>query len=92
MGKISNVYYNEVDPKKFNVKDAADLYFYQGFLDTSKDIAEKYCRLEESQMQVRSSILGAAIRSGEIPKIPDVHTATIGVSSLKNSVVLIVNC
>lgn len=91
MSKISKVYYGEINPKLFSADDALDLYFYSGFIGSSDSITEKYCKSEEAQMHARSVLLGDLIKRGELPNMPDVSSAIIGVSSLKNTAIIFAN-
>ena len=88
MGKISKVFYKEIDPELCNVNDAAKYHYLFNLIKYHEVFQDEYIKYEESQIHLRNTLIGDAVRSGEIsnPKLP---STIFGISSVKNKAVII---
>ena len=89
MGKISKVFYTEIEPEICNSEDAAKWNYYFNLVKYDKTFWDEYEKYEAEQIKVRNKIIGDAIRSGEIGGTPKIYTTIFGISSKKNKAVLI---
>lgn len=90
MGKITEVFYTEIDPQVCSTQDASRYHYLFNLLKYHEMFQEEYEKYERNQISLRNSIIGNAIRSGEIPKNPKVHSTIFGISALKNKAILII--
>lgn len=92
MGKIGDVYYEEISDQLMSVDKAADFYYLYNLMNLSEDLREEYEKYEQHQLSLRNTILGRAYNNNEgrkIPRHPKMGSSILGVSSMKNRVVLI---
>jgi hypothetical protein len=83
------VYYTEIDKSKCDPQRIGEYYFYQNLLGTTPELDDQYMECEEEQFKLRSSIIGEAVKSGEIEH-PKFSSAIFGLSSLKNTAIIAV--
>ena len=88
MGKISEVFYKEIDPQLCDVNEAAKYHYHFNFLKYHKMFQDQYEIYEEKQIKLRNKIIGDAIHDHEINK-PKLTSTIFGISSLKDKAVLI---
>lgn len=89
MGKITTVYYKEVNPQECSTALASEFYFHYNLMGEHPSLAQDYEEYELSQMHTRNKIIGDALKHGEIPSHPIMNSTIFGVSSVKNKTVLI---
>lgn len=89
MSKISNVYYTEIDVEKRNPKKASEYYFYLNLLGQTDELDNEYLRIEADQSTFRSKLIGSALQAKEIPSTPIMSSVIYGISSMKNSLVIV---
>lgn len=89
MGKISNVYYDEISSNECSILDAGEFYYHYNVIGIDPLFIPGYEEYEERQISLRNRIIGKAIENGEVNKHPKMHTTVFGVSSLKNKAVIL---
>ena len=89
MGKITNVFYTEINPEVCSVQDAARYHYLFNLLKYHKIFQDEYERYEEDQIKLRNTLIGNAIKSGEINSHPKLMSTIFGISAQKNKAVLI---
>ena len=87
MGKITDVYYTEVDRKK---EEAGEYYFYHNLLSVDPFFHQKYEELERQQIDLRNMLIRKAIVNRVIPEHTMHNNAILGISPLRNRTVLII--
>jgi hypothetical protein len=87
MGKISKVFYQEIDPKVCSTSQAGEYYCHSNLLGIHDQLNDDYENYEYQQLQLRNNVIGEAMNNG----IKDIklNSAMIAVSSMKNKVVLL---
>jgi len=88
MGKITEVFYKEIDPNVCSMEDAAKYHYHFNLLKYHEMFQKEYEQYEEEQIKLRNTLIGNAIKSGEIIN-PKVFTTIFGISAHKNKAVLI---
>lgn len=89
MGKITKVFYKEIDPSVCSPKSAARYHYHFNLLRLHESFQKEYEKYEEEQIYLRNTILHDAIVSKEITSYPKVTSTIFGISSHKNKAVLI---
>lgn len=89
MGKISEIYYEEIDPKICTTIEAAEFYYLFNMLDIDEDIHKEYEDHEIKQLEIRNKLIGDAIRKNKLPRNPKLNTSILGISSLRDQVILL---
>lgn len=91
MSIIKPIFYQKVscDPK--DLQRASDFYFYSNLLGYSPEIDEKYLQHELHSIKTCNEIVGDAIRNQECPASVNVPSATIGISSIQKSTIVMVD-
>lgn len=89
MGKISKVFYTEINPETCSVNDAAKYHYLSNLLKYDESIQNEYEKYEEDQIKLRNTLIGNAIKSGEIDGQPKVLSTIFGISAHKNRAILI---
>ena len=89
MSKISEVYYEEISKEECTPIEAAEFYYLFNLIDADKTFYEEYENHEMKQLKLRNRLLGNAVKNNTIPKPPKMDTALLGISSLKNQMILI---
>lgn len=89
MSKISEVFYKEIDAKKCSIEEAGTFYYYFNLLNIDERFHEGYENYELGQIKLRNEIIADAIKDGELPKFPSMNSIILGISSMKNKVILI---
>lgn len=90
MGKISNVYLAVVDPNDCSVEKAGEYYYLYNLLGTHEMFEDEYEMHEAEQLKLKNQIIKAAIDSGELPSRPNLNTTMLGISSIHDREVLVV--
>lgn len=88
MSRISEVFYSEIDTLK--QEEVADFYYHYNLIGESDVFHKTYIDYEEKNISVKNKILGDAYKTGKIPKHPKMNKSLIGISTLKNKPVIIV--
>lgn len=88
MGRISKVFYKEIDPDICSPYEAAKYHFHFNLLKYHEIFQNQYEEYEREQISLRNNIIGNAIKSGEISN-PKIFTTIFGISSEKNKAILI---
>lgn len=88
MGKITEVFYEAIDPNVCSTQDASKYHYLFNLLKYHEMFQEEYEKYESNQIHLRNSIIGNAIKSGKISN-PKVHSTIFGISALKKRAVLI---
>ena len=88
MGKISKVFYKEIDPNVCSTNEAAKYHYLSNLINLHEIFQDEYLQYEENQIHLRNSLIGDAIKSGEISN-PKVYSTIFGISAHKNKAVLI---
>lgn len=88
MGKITEVYYEEIDPTICSIEEASDFYYYYNLIGLREPFQSDYEKYEESQIKTKHRVIAEAISRGEVIH-PKMNNSIFGVSVLKNSTVLI---
>jgi len=89
MGKITSVYYQEIDPKIVDIQTAGEFYYNHNLLDVHEMFHDDYERSEIEQLNLRNILLGEAIKCEDIQGNVKVDSSILAISSLKNKVVLV---
>ncbi len=92
MGKISEVFYKEIDPKICDEKEASSFYYHYNLLGLNEKIDEEYEQYEMKQMEIKNKIIGDCLKQGEFPRYPNISSTIFGISSMKNRTILIMEC
>lgn len=90
MGRISKVFYTEVDPRACTVEKAGEYFFLQNMLGINPVFNEEYEKYETDQINLRNRIIGYAMETGELKSYPKMNTMIFNVSSIKNNPVICV--
>lgn len=89
MGKITDVYYEEIDRDKCSMMDAGEFYYHYNFMSLDPMFVPDYESYEMKQVAIRNRIIGDAIQQGELLRHPKINSTIFGVSALKNKAVLV---
>lgn len=89
MGKISKVLYKEIDPKKYDVDDVGEFYFHHNLIGLSDDSTADYENYQMKQHQMKQQLIR---EMDENEKIKARHPTTIGISTMKNRAILLIDC
>ena len=89
MGRISNVFYKEIDNDVCSMEEAANYHYLFNLLKYHEMFQNEYEHYEEFQIKLRNTLIGDAIKSGEIKSHPNVPSTIFGISALKNKAILI---
>ena len=89
MGKISKVFYQEIETTECTVQGAGEFYFHFNLISSSDVFHKDYERFEQAQIDLKNKILGDIINSNEFRERPKVSSSVLTISSLKNKVILI---
>ena len=90
MGKISNVYYEEISSDKMTNEEAGEFYFLYNLIGLDSNSDKEYERFEKHQMEVKNEIIKEAMSSGDLLKHPKMNSVIMALSSYKEKPVLIV--
>lgn len=90
MGKICEVYYKEIDPNICDPVETGEFYFFYNLLGVDDRFQEGYEQHEIKQLSIRNRVLRNTMDAHEIPRHPKVNTTIFGLSSLKDSAILVV--
>lgn len=90
MGKISEVFYEVIDSTSYTLNNAAEFYYHYNLLNVDPKLSEDYEKYELNQLSVRNNIIGNAFNRGEITRHPKTDTSILGISTLKNKPILVV--
>lgn len=88
MGKISEVYYEELTPDEYDAEEAAHFYFYYNLLGVHDMFTKGYEEHELKYAEIRNKIIKRAMDSGRIPRHPKMSTAIFGKSIERNRSIL----
>lgn len=88
MGKISQVYFEQLDPNVCSAMKASEYHFYANTIGLHPKIDEAYEKYETEQMRIRNKVIGSAVRDGIIPRLK-MDTTIYGVSSLRDRAIVI---
>lgn len=89
MGKITEVFYAEIDPELCSATEAAKYHYHFNLLKYHKMFQDEYEKYENDHIKLRNTLIGNAIKSGEIQSNPKVYTTIFGISAQKDRAVLI---
>ncbi|MCM1215391.1 MAG: hypothetical protein NC548_12835 [Lachnospiraceae bacterium] len=89
MGKISKVFYKEIEPEVCTMEEAGEYYYHLNLLKTHKMFQDSYERYEQKQIELRNRTIALALKNGELQKYPMMNTTVFGVSTLKKAPVVI---
>lgn len=90
MGKISEIFYEVIDSASYSLTEAAEFYYHYNLLNVDPKLSEDYEKYELTQLNRRNNIIGDAINRGEIKRHPKTDTSILGISTLKNKPILLV--
>lgn len=88
MGRISNVYYDEIDRDTYSMMTAGEFYYHYNLMGVHPMFIPEYEAYELSQITMRNKIIGDAMDRGDLVKHPKMNTTIFGVSSIKNKAVI----
>lgn len=89
MGRISNVFYEEIDCDKCSIMTAGEFYYHYNLMGVHPMFVPEYEDYELSQITTRNKIIGDAMTRGDLRKHPKMNTTIFGVSSIKNKAVIV---
>jgi hypothetical protein len=89
MGKISEIYYEEVDPAIIDPEFTGEYYYYFNLAKVSDELQEEFIMYEDNQTILKNKIFGLAKKRNDISYSSKLCNAMFAISSLKNKVVLI---
>lgn len=89
MGKISKVFYQEVDPNICSIKEAAEFYYHFNLMGAHEMFLADYEKYEISQAALKNKTIADAIKNNS--ERPLVNSSVIAISSLRDKVVIIAN-
>ena len=89
MGKISKVFYKEIDPNICSPIEAAKYHYHSNLIKYHEVFQNEYEIYEENHIKMRNTMIGNAISDGEIIGYPKITSTIFGISSKKNRAVLI---
>ena len=90
MSEISEVHYQEIDTNICNINEAGEFYFLHNLLDTTNMFHKDYETYESKQLQLKKEIIGQLRIDNKISDSSNINSSILGISSLKNKVVIIV--
>ena len=90
MGKISEIYYREIDPTILSIYEAGKFYYYYNLIGVSEQFDKAYEEYETSQIQLKNIILNEEIKLGNIKPSIRVNDSVLGISSIKDKVVILI--
>lgn len=88
---ISECYITDIDPSICDPNEVSRFYFLYNLLGLTDEIDSRYIDHEYKQVNVRNRIISDAIKNGMIPKRPNVNSTILGLSSLRDSAILVVD-
>lgn len=91
MGRITEVFYKEIDPIITNVEDAGEFYYHSNLIGVNEIFHSDYEEYETNQIKLKNKIVGDAISNGEIRSGVRPNSTTLALSSMKNKVVVLVD-
>lgn len=91
MGKISEVYYEEIDPNVCTLEEAGEFYYHFNLLGSNSMFHNDYEKYEARQIDIRNKAIGDAKKCGDIKGHSRIDSSILAISSLKNKVVIITN-
>jgi len=89
MGKISKVFYAEIDPRVCSVEEAGEYFYHFNLLGVHEMFQKTYEDYEQKQVKLRNAVISQAIKNGELPGHPIINSTISGVSTMKQRPVLI---
>ncbi len=87
---ITEVLYKEIDPKVCDPIQVGEFYYYYNLLGMNNDIDHGYEDHERKQLNIRNSIIKEIIQNNETPSHPIVNSTILGLSSLRDNAILVV--
>lgn len=90
MGKISTVLYEKISEDNLTTKKAGEYYYLYNMLGKTLDIDHQYIEYETDQFELRNRIIRNAVSTKTIPNHPKVDNTILGISSLHNYPVIVV--
>jgi hypothetical protein len=88
MGKITRVYYDELDPNVVDVHEAGEFYYHSNLIGVHEMFHEDYEAYETRQFELRNQLIADAIDNKRVDKTIRLATAMLALSSMKNKVVI----
>lgn len=90
MGKISKVYFRPITPEECSVEKAGEYYYMFNLLGAHEMFHDAYEKHEEEQLKLKNAIIKEALESGELPSHPKLNTTLLGISSINDREILVV--
>ena len=87
---ITEVLYKEIESNVCDPIKVGEFYYYYNLLGMNDDIYCGYEDHERKQLNIRNNIIKEIIQNNETPRHPIVSSTILGLSSLKDNVILIV--
>ena len=89
MGRISKVFYTEIDPNVCDTREAGEYYYHLNLLHSHEMFQQSYEAYEAKQIALRNKVISQAMKNGELPEHPIMNSTIFGVSSMKQKPVII---
>jgi len=89
MSKISEIYYEEINPSTITIQKAGEFYYHFNLVGVHSMFHDEYEKYEMDQLNIRNKVIGDAIKRGDIKGSIRTDKSMIAISSLKNKVVMI---
>ena len=88
MGKITRVYYDEVDSNIVDVHEAGEFYYHSNLIGVHEMFHDDYEAYEIRQFELRNQLIANAIENQMVDKTIRLTTSMLALSSMKNKVVI----
>lgn len=89
MGKISKVFYKEIDNNVCSIDEAAKFYYHSNLIGIHEMFHNDYEEYELSQLNLKNKIIGDAIKNCEVEGNINSNNTMMAISSLKDKVIII---
>lgn len=89
MGKISKVFYEEIDNNVCSIMSSGEYYYHYNVMGLDSSASREYEEYETSQIAIRNKIIGDAIKRYDILEHPKMNTTIFGVSSMKRKTIIL---
>jgi hypothetical protein len=89
MGKISKVFYKEIDDTECTAQEAGEFYYHFNLISSHILFHKDYEKFELAQINLKNKTLGDIINDSGTQVRPKVGSSILAISSLKNKVILI---
>lgn len=87
MGKITEVYYEQIDSKEYDINKAAEYYYYLNMLGVNNELNSRYEEIEYNQLKLKQRLLSKVKQA--INRDIKASNSMLGISNLNNKAIII---